>query len=197
MFSHPEARGKLVPVLYNIIVLPGGFSLLLTHCYFILSPHYVQTESLNPKTGEWLQYTPFVYADGTTNPPELLRDEPEMNYLSPSARVFGLALAAVALGLVFICALWVYFYRNHTVVIAAQPLLLYSLCLGSTMLTLAIIMSSFDESHGPDEDTLSRMCNANLWLDSLGHIIAFGALFTKVRIFDVACYRCSALLFLI
>ena len=104
-----------------------------------------------------------------------------MNFLSPSIRAFGLTLMAIGLVSVFLCTLWVYLYQDHSVVIAAQPLLLYSLCLGSTMVTLAILMSSYDESYIDDEETLSRLCNASVWLDSLGHMIAYGALFTKVR----------------
>ena len=144
-------------------------------------PQYVQTEVLNPITGEWEEEAPFVYADGTNSPPALLRDEADMNFLSPSIRAFGLTLMAIGLVSVFLCTLWVYLYQDHSVVIAAQPLLLYSLCLGSTMVTLAILMSSYDESYIDDEETLSRLCNASVWLDSLGHMIAYGALFTKVR----------------
>lgn len=104
-----------------------------------------------------------------------------MNYLSPSIRVVGLVLMSVALGAVFLASCWVYSNRNHTVVIAAQPVLLYALCLGSAMMALTILLSSFDESYGWDQEMLGKACVGGVWLDSLGHMVAFGALFTKVR----------------
>ncbi|CAB9524353.1 Gamma-aminobutyric acid (GABA) B receptor [Seminavis robusta] len=140
---------------------------------------FVNTESWDPRSSDWIQNTPFVYADGTTNPPKL-RDDPDMNYLSPSFRAAGLALMSVALVFVFSCALWVFVHRHHSVVIAAQPSLLYALCLGSTMMALAILMYSYDESYGWTQEMLDRMCTANIWIDSLGHMIAFSALFTKL-----------------
>ena len=120
----------------------------------------MQTETLDPRTGQWSQHTPFFYADGTNNPPSLLRDEPEMNFLSPSVRALGLGLMTLSLVLVAFSALWVYLNRNHSVVIAAQPALLYSLCVGSTMVALAILMQSYDESYGADQEKLSSMCVA-------------------------------------
>ena len=146
----------------------------------LFSSLFVSTEAFDPDTKNWIQFSDFIYADGTTNPPLLLRDEPEMNYLSPSFRAFGLALMTIALVFVFLCALWVFIYRHHSVVMAAQPALLYTLCLGATMMSLVILMYSYDESYGWDQEMLNRMCVANVWLDSLSMMVALCALYTKV-----------------
>jgi 7 transmembrane sweet-taste receptor of 3 GCPR len=137
-------------------------------------PVVVEAGRLDPRTKLWTQRNPFIYADGTTTPPPL-RDEAEQNYLSPSARAVGLTLMTVALLFIFFCAVWVACHRNHSVVIAAQPVLLYTLCLGSTMIALVILLQSYDESYVKDQDMLDKVCIANVWFDALGHTIALSA----------------------
>jgi hypothetical protein len=146
---------------------------------FIRSPLRT-AESRNPKTGAWVRVAPFIYADGTTDPPELLRDVPELNYFSKGIRAVCLSLVAVALVCVLLSALWVFVYRQHSVVIAAQPVFLYVICFGSAMMALCPLVSSYDESNGWDTDKLGRACVANVWLDSLGHMIVYSAIFTKL-----------------
>ena len=123
---------------------------------------------------------PYYFADGTTTPPALLRTTPEQNYLGKGVQVTGLVLASIALCLILVSALWVFWYRNHTVVIAAQPPFLYVLCLGSILMTLVIFLSSFDEGSGWTDVMLDRTCTAVPWLLSLGHIVTNSALFTKL-----------------
>ena len=124
---------------------------------------------------------PYYFADGTRKPPALLRTMPEQNYLSDDVRAIGLSLASVAVCVILVSVFWVTRYRNHSVVIAAQPPFLYVLCLGSIVTTSAIYVSSFDEGSGWDEILLDRACIAAPWLISLGHIVTYSALFTKVR----------------
>lgn len=114
-------------------------------------------------------------------PPQLLRDIPEQNYLSPSVRAVGLTLMSIALLVVALSAFWVFRNRNHSVVIAAQPVLLYTLCFGSATICFVILVSSYDESYGWDKEMLTNACFASVWLDALGNMIAYTALFTKVR----------------
>ena len=137
-------------------------------------------EQFNPQTDEWIHISSFVYADGTHSPPALLRDEPEMNYTDPAIRSTGLALMTVGLLLMVLSVIWVFWHRNHSVVVAAQPAFLYSLCFGAAMVVLAIWVTSYDESFGWTEEMLSKSCVAGVWVDSLGHMITFSALFTKV-----------------
>ena len=87
---------------------------------------------------------------------------------------------SIALGAVVLSALWVFFNRRHRVVVAAQPLFLYVICVGSILLALVILLSSFDESHGWTEDKLGKACLSIPWFDGLGHILVYSALFTKV-----------------
>lgn len=54
------------------------------------------------------------------SPPALLRSIPEQNYLDRGVRIFGLTLCGIALFATLGSAVWVFLYRHHNVVIAAQ-----------------------------------------------------------------------------
>lgn len=138
------------------------------------------SDVLDPKTREWYTIDPYYFSDGTLNPPALLRTTPEQNYLTDGVRSMGLSLASIAMLVILISVAWVFFYRNHSVVIAAQPPFLYVLCLGSVLTTSSIYISSFDEGTGWDDAMLDRACITIPWLLSLGHIVTYSALFTKV-----------------
>ena len=118
------------------------------------------TSEDNPSTGTWTQRGPlFVYPDGTTQPPELLRDTPEQNYLPKPLRILGftvmsISLIACAVSAVFVLANW-----NHRVIRASQPKYLCLLLFGAAVTSLAIITVSFDESYGWDVDALSKGCS--------------------------------------
>jgi hypothetical protein len=130
--------------------------------------------------GTWTNVTDFIYADGTTLPPKLLRDVPDQNYLNSAIRGVGLALMGVVILLALTTVAWVYIHREHRVLRAAQPAFLYVLALGSAISASTIIPISFDESYGWSEQQLSRACMAIPWLLSLGHIITYGTLFSKL-----------------
>lgn len=135
----------------------------------------------NPSTGIWSQIGPaFVYADGRLVPTELLRDIPEQNYLPGGLRILGLTimgitLLACAISLVFVVCNW-----NHRVIRASQPNFLCLLLFGAALTSLAILTVSWDESYGWDEEALSKACMATPWLFCCGHIITYGALFSKL-----------------
>jgi 7 transmembrane sweet-taste receptor of 3 GCPR len=135
---------------------------------------------LDPYTQEWFEVFPFEYADGTYSPPELLRSPPDQNYLDPVAQGIGLSLMCIALFTIFAALVWVLVNRSHRVVIAAQPPFLYVLCLGATLSSLVILTQSFDESYGWTDDMLDKACLAMPWLVSLGVMVIYCALFTKV-----------------
>jgi hypothetical protein len=139
------------------------------------------TETFDPTTGQWSQATPFIYADGGTHPPLLLRDIPEQNYLNKDIRAAGLALMSIALLIVTTATLWIAYNRRHNVIIAAQPVFLYTICFGSAILAFDIWLISHDESNGWDTDMLSKVCAASTWIDSTGHMLIYLAIFTKVR----------------
>jgi hypothetical protein len=116
------------------------------------------------KTQQWVDVNATVFADGSTQPPKLLRDDPEQNFLSTPTRTAGLALLTVALAFAAISACWVMMYRHHQVVLAGQPPFLLILCLGSATVASAIFPLSFDESHGWTEEELAKACCAMPWL---------------------------------
>ena len=87
----------------------------------------------------------------------------------------------IAMATSFFSAVWVFWNRKHRVVVAGQPMFLYAICLGSAVMCLVILMSSYDESYGWTDEMLDKACIANPWLDTMGIILIYGSLFTKVR----------------
>lgn len=142
---------------------------------------------------EWILVNedyPFVYADGRTVPPGLLRDIPEQNYLSPGYRIFGLILMTEAILLAILSAAWIYRYRKHKVLRAAQPELLYLICFGSALSASTIFPLSFDEGAGWSVNQLSRACRSVPWLIILGQVLVYCSLFTKLwRVHRVLQFR--------
>lgn len=117
------------------------------------------------QNGEWSELRPFVYRDGSTTPPLLLRDMPDQNYLSTSLRIFGLILMGFDVMASIVSITWVYIYREHRVLRAAQPQFLYVLLVGALVCSLAIVTIGFDESYnGWTTEQLSRTCMATPWL---------------------------------
>ena len=150
-------------------------------CVFVYSNEILWlSDYLDPLTKEWVNIRPYFFQDGSNNPPVLLRTTPEQNYLDKGVRAAGLSLASVALLVIVISAIWVFLHHSHSVVIAAQPPFLYVLCVGSILTTTVIFIDSFDEGSGWDDAMLDRVCIAIPWLLSLGHIVTYSALFTKV-----------------
>jgi hypothetical protein len=130
--------------------------------------------------GTWTNVTNFVYADGTTEPPKLLRDIPEQNYVNSVIRGLGLAFMGVVILMALMTVIWVYIHREHRVLRGAQPHFLYVLAVGSAISASTLVPISFDERNGLSQEQLSQACMAIPWLLSLGHIITYGALFSKL-----------------
>lgn len=166
----PGSRDSL-SVYYGVLnLLPYGAD----------GPETVPTSFLYPGTQEWTEIQPYVYSDGTTSPPRLLRSVPEQNYLDPAVRAVGLTLMSIALFVVSASVVWVGANRTHRVVVAAQPPFLYVLCLGSALSALVILTQSFDESYGWDEEMLDSACVATPWLIYMGILVTYSALFSKL-----------------
>ena len=130
-------------------------------------------------TMTWNSRHDFYYADGTTTPPPL-RDDPDKNFLDRSYRALGFTMFTIALTLCILSFIWVFVNRNHRVLRASQPVFLLVVCFGAFTTNLAVVMVSFDESHGLSETTLGKMCTSLPWLGTLGHILIYGGLFTKL-----------------
>ena len=127
-----------------------------------------------------MELEPFTYADGSNLPPELLRSEPEQNYLEPGVRIFGLSLMAIDLLAIVLSLVWVVVHRQNSVVIAAQPVYLYALCLGSAVISLNIYFISPDEGQGWTVEQLDKSCVAAVWVNAIGMLLVYGGIFTKV-----------------
>jgi hypothetical protein len=133
-------------------------------------------------TNKWSIRDTFYYADGTTEAPSLLRDEPEQNYLSESVRIFSFVLLGVGWAVCVGTSLWIAVNRKHRVVTATQPLFLHQLSLGSAIVVSTIFPMSFDESYGWTEEMLSAGCTTLPWLIVIGHVTQYMALFAKVSV---------------
>jgi hypothetical protein len=123
------------------------------------------------KSGVWTEVKPFVFRDGTTTPPLLLRDAPDQNYLSSGIRIFGFILMGIALLASIASIVWVFIHRKHRVLLAAQPYFLYLLAVGALICSLTILTVSFDEGDGWDTEQLSRACMATPWLLSVSEAV--------------------------
>lgn len=94
------------------------------------------------------QYGPsFVYSDGSLNPPLLLRDVPEQNYLSPSLRIVGLTLMSITIFCAFCSLIWVIYHRNHRILRASQPYFLVIMLIGTAINAVSIFCVSNDERY--------------------------------------------------
>lgn len=100
---------------------------------------------------------PFIYPDGSTTNPPLLRDPTEHNYLNDGLRGLGFALFGIAVLFALGSCAWVFVHRANKVVRAAQPFFLYTISFGCILFSSAIIPLSFDESDGWTEDQLSKL----------------------------------------
>jgi len=130
----------------------------------------------------------FVFNNNTTKPPADL--QPDENCISPYAQIAGLVLMMIAIMFSFFCAAWTFWFRLHRIVTASQPIFLYLLCFGCCLFSLAIFFISFDESSGFTIDQLGTNCMASVWFLCLGHLLIYGALFTKLwRINKVLQFR--------
>lgn len=141
------------------------------------------TEFRDATTQQWQKVNPFVYADGSTSPPQLLRNPADQNYLSDGVRAAGFTLAGTAYFCVLLSLLWLFAYRHHTVVIASQPFFLMLMCIPCALITTVIVLKAFDESHGWSEQQLTSACIAVPWLVPIGIIVPYNCLFCKVHTF--------------
>ena len=128
----------------------------------------------------WLAVVPFIFADGRSEPPGLLRATPEQNYLSQSSRMLGFSLLSIGYAFGLSMLTWVFVYRKHKVLKAAQPELLGVLVVSTMFGLSAIIPLSFTEGNGVSVETLSRLCTSVPWFLTIGHIGCYMSLFTKL-----------------
>ncbi|CAB9518514.1 Gamma-aminobutyric acid (GABA) B receptor [Seminavis robusta] len=122
----------------------------------------------------------FVYRDGDTAPPTLLREIHKENFLSKPVHIVGMTLFATALFLSMVAASGVRYLSDDRVVRCSQPPFLYLLCFGSAMMSAAIFTLSWDESYGWSQQQLDVACTLTPWFFFVGHLLCFSSLFTKL-----------------
>jgi len=147
--------------------------------YFDIADTMAQRPELNNTWVTMDNAPPYIYADGTSNPPPALPplENVNDNWIGSSYRITGLTLAALCMLLSMGCATWVVVKRNSQVVRFAQPFFLQLVCAGTFLMALAIVPMSWQE---PTSLTVLDIgCMATPWLFSCGFVVSFSALLSK------------------
>lgn len=135
--------------------------------------------------GVWTQISgnPFIYADGTNDPPEALPPvDMKMNFIGDAGRYAAFSFMALVMLAAILSLVWMIWFWKERVVSSSQPLFLVLVSLGSFIMVSAIIPLSYDETvAGEDYSALDAACMAGPWLYIIGAVIAFSALFAKTR----------------
>ena len=128
---------------------------------------------------KWEQNNPFIFANGRTVPPDLLRDTPEQNYLAPALSFwFHIDGDCILCHAPYHC---MGIHPSRAPRLEGIPAsLLYVLVLGSMVSSSTIVTISNDEGIGWSDEQLDKACMATPWLLSLGHIVTYGARFSKL-----------------
>ena len=139
------------------------------------------TSKWNKEAGwEDVPNTVFVYRDGSTTEPSVLRKVFDENLITESVRVIGLTLMSIALLIAFGSIVLLGWLRKDPIVQRAQPFFMQLLCAGSIIMSATIFTLSFDEGAGWSDDQLSLACTMTPWFFFTGHVLMFCALFTKL-----------------
>jgi hypothetical protein len=161
------------PLLFSYAVLnikpqkaTGGNVTFSTPESIILQP--------NTQLSDWkiIQETPFIFPDGTSNPPSTLPEiTVDMNYIG-ELRILGYTMCAIIMGSAAGFAVWTYRNRHERVIRASQPPFLIMICLGTFVLGSVIIPLSVDDEHYSQRGT-DIACMSQPWLASMGFVVAF------------------------
>jgi len=178
-FAGSRKRGTLTYGVYNfrdITPSEKKDNPELKHWYYLTNILYD-----GPVGGTWnsTSLAPFVYSNGKHTPPQLLRVV-DQNYLNNGIQLtgwilFGLTAFSSLLGMLYVC--W---FRKAPAIRQNQPFFLQVMLLGCLMMSLCMLTLSFDEEDGLDNDHLSYLCNATPWLLSMGYLLIYTALFSKL-----------------
>lgn len=117
-------------------------------------------------------------------------------YIGTPLRLTGWALGGISCLTSIIMALWVWRNREERVVRASQPIFLWMLCAGT------LIMGSCIFPFGIEDDLVSFRgvdiaCMASIWLYSIGFVMTYSALFSKMWRINRVSIHTSMLLYYI
>jgi hypothetical protein len=142
----------------------------LDHFYF---------NALNATWEEFEHSKRFIYSDGTTNKPHQIFDvDEDMNLISPGIRAFSLTLCSLSLTLSIGFIIYTVRMRKNPAIQMSQPIFLIMVCVGAIFMSASIITLSMDEGVGTIGLTVS--CSLTPWFISIGFVIIFAALFSKL-----------------
>jgi hypothetical protein len=132
--------------------------------------------------GTWYEIpnTQWVYRNGGTKAPTVLRRFSDTNYLSTTVRAFGLLLMGIAWLLALLFLVLLSWLKRDPIVQRAQPAFMQLLCVGSFFTSASIFTISWDEGAGWTDQQLDVACTLTPWFFFTGHIVMFCALFTKL-----------------
>lgn len=143
--------------------------------------------------GEWIEQTPYIFNDGTTDVPgDLPGLSLNYNYIGTGLRAAGLIMAGVIIFLSVAFATWTMTNRSVPVVLTSQPIFLLLICAGTFFLASTIIPLSIDDDVS-SSDGCDIACMTVPWLSSTGFALVFSALFAKTwrvnRLFRDSSFR--------
>mmetsp|Transcript_12756 Transcript_12756/g.23917 ORF Transcript_12756/g.23917 Transcript_12756/m.23917 type:complete len:922 (-) Transcript_12756:710-3475(-) len=122
----------------------------------------------------------FIFSDGTTiAPPQLGRVEENMNLISGGVRSFCLLLSTIIIVLSICFLSCTVAMRKKTVFRMSQPPFLIMICIGTFLMATGIICLSMDEGVASITG-LNVSCTLLPWLLSIGFVVTFAALFSKL-----------------
>ncbi|CAB9520190.1 acid type B receptor subunit 2 [Seminavis robusta] len=166
----------------------------LTYALWNIQPYEDADEHGNPQVklvpsarydnGVWKSIVgnPYIFADGSLNPPESLPPVDEkMNYIGDAGRIAAFVLMALVMLASVLSLVWMGLFWQERVVSSSQPLFLVLVSVGSFVMVSAIIPLSYDETVTEEIESLNSACMAGPWLYIIGAVIAFSALFAKTR----------------
>jgi len=152
--------------------------------YNIVNGSYNLTDVSLPNTGTtWREVAPFEYANGSNEPPKLLRDPPNQSYIGSARRALGLSLMSVVMLLTLASILWLWLYRREPVVASSPLICKYIILLGTIVFSSAIFALSFDEGAGWSTNALDTACKSVPWLIFSGHFITYASALAKIRFY--------------
>lgn len=124
--------------------------------------------------------TNFVFSDGTTDaPPEIGLVQADMSLISDGVKSYCLILCSVAIIMAIAFVVYTVKMRKRSIIRMSQPPFLVMICVGTMIMACSIIPFSMDEGI-LGQRGLNVSCSLVPWFFSLGFVVTFAALFSKL-----------------
>jgi ABC-type glycerol-3-phosphate transport system substrate-binding protein len=111
-------------------------------------------------------------------------------YIGSVARYIGWGFGGISCLLSLYCALWVWKNQGRRVVICSQPIFLWLVCFGTFVMAACVFPFGIEDDNA-SQNVADIACMASFWFYSLGYVLIFCALFSKIwRVNQVRMARC-------